>query len=186
MPDHAHQINQAVHALRNKKVIAYPTESVYGLGCDPFCSEAVYHLLDIKHRQIEKGLILVASKWEQIEHLIQPIAPPLLAHVMETWPGPVTWAFPASDLVPNWIRGHHTSIALRISAHPTVKELCDAFCGPIVSTSANIAAHAPTRDYRAAKIAFQKKVDVVIDGKVSGLKQPTPIFDAITNEPLRR
>ena len=175
----------AVTVLRNGGVIAYPTEAVYGFGCDPFNQTAVTKLLTLKKRNPRKGLILVASNFAQIEHLIMPIAPQLLAHVLETWPGPFTWVFPASQLVPAWIRGDHNTVALRVSAHPIVKQLCDQFCGPIVSTSANLEGELPTRDYRATHIAFKDAVDVIIKGAVGKLARPTEIRDAITNEVLR-
>jgi len=177
---------KAIKTLCHGGVIAYPTEAIYGLGCDPFNSQAVFKLLSIKRRQPEKGLILVASDWEQIETLIQPIAPQLLSPIQATWPGPNTWVFPASDLVPNWITGHHDTIALRISAHPIVRELCERFCGPIVSTSANIEGHPPKRDCRTCSIAFKDSVDYILNGKCGGANKPSTIRDAITNQTLRR
>lgn len=181
----ASDITSAVNALRDGGVIAYPTESVYGLGCDPFDSEAVFKLLAIKRRQPEKGLILVASNWSQIEMLIQPLAPMTRTHIQETWPGPITWLIPASELVPHWIQGNHDKIAIRLSAHPVVQDLCEKFCGPIVSTSANLSGKPPTRDYRSTSIAFGKVVDVIVPGRTSGLQRPTPIHDAITHDIVR-
>lgn len=178
--------HKAVRTLRDGGVIAYPTEAVYGFGCDPFNSQAVFKLLSIKRRQPEKGVILVASDWHQIESLTQPIAPQLLSHIQSTWPGPNTWVFPASDLVPTWIRGHHETIALRISAHPVVHELCERFCGPIVSTSANIEGHPSKRDYRTCYIAFKDSVDYIFQGRCGGANNPSTIRDAITNQILRR
>ena len=179
-------LKSAIATLRQGGVIAYPTEAVYGLGCDPFNAPAVYKLLAVKHRQIDKGLILVASNWDQVDNLTQPVPPQVLAHVQETWRGPITWTFPASDLVPNWIRGHHNTVALRISAHPLVNELCKHFCGPIVSTSANIEGHPPTRDYRTTCIAFGAHIDYILKGSVGRRDRPTPIHDALTNRILRK
>lgn len=180
------KINDAVRHLRDGKTIAYPTEAVYGLGCDPFNAIAVYKILRAKHRNVAKGLILVASDWSQIEDLVEPIAPPLRARALESWPGPVTWVFPASDLVPNWIRGDHRSVALRVSAHPLIQQLCQQFGGPIVSTSANLEGQTPIRDYRTVRIALEKKIDYILEGYVSGEARPTQIRDAITDEVLRR
>ncbi|PHQ81223.1 MAG: threonylcarbamoyl-AMP synthase [Coxiella sp. (in: Bacteria)] len=183
---HSADIIAAVKTLRDGGIIAYPTEAVYGLGCDPFNSPAVFKLLGVKRRQPEKGLILVASNWEQIENLIQPIAPPSLAHVQETWPGPNTWLFPASGLVPSWIKGQHDTVALRISAHPDVIALCNQFGGPIVSTSANIEGHPAKRDFRTAQIAFKHSVDFILNGSVGGAHHPTYIRDAVTNDIIRK
>ena len=179
-------INAAVTALRNGGVIAYPTEAVYGFGCDPFNSHAVFKLLAVKRRQPEKGLILVAADWHQVENLIKPIAPQLLSHVQSTWPGPLTWVFPASDLVPTWIKGHHDTVAIRISAHPVIQELCERFCGPIVSTSANVEGHPPKRDFRTCSIAYKNSVEHIINSKCGGQTNPCTIRDAVTNQTLRR
>lgn len=178
-------ISTAVKMLRNGGIIAYPTESVYGFGCDPFNKSAVSKLLAIKKREPHKGLILVASDFKQIESLITPIAPPLLTHVLETWPGPHTWVFPANDIVPTWIRGDHNTVALRVSAYPIVQQLCNQFCGPIVSTSANLSGELPTRSYRATQKMFKDTVDFIVNGTVGTLSRPTTIRDAITNEILR-
>ncbi len=178
-------LNQAVHCLRQGKVIAYPTEAVYGLGCDPFNSKAVGCLLQLKRRPVEKGLILVAADWNQIESLVQPIPPPALAQVFASWPGPYTWVFPASSTAPSWITGKHNTIALRISAHPIVQQLCLAFGGPIVSTSANRQNEHPLRDYRSIQIMFGKEIDFIIPGKVGGAQKPTSIHDAISGIALR-
>src|SRR3990167_4516311 len=130
-------VEKVTKVLQQQGVIAYPTEAVYGLGCDPFSELAVKKILKLKKRDINKGLILIASNWKQIENLIQPIPDEKLSQVMQTWPGPVTWLFPASDEVPRWISGAHSTIALRITAHPIAKALCEKWNGPIVSTSAN-------------------------------------------------
>ena len=159
-------LQQATQALCDGGVIAYPTEAVYGLGCHPFLSEAVHQLFRIKQRQPEKGLILVASDWSQIEMLIEPIPPHIQAHIQSTWPGAHTWLFPASDVVPDWIRGQHNTIALRISAHPIVQALCNKFCGPIVSTSANISGQPPTATIAPPALPLKTVLTALCRGKL--------------------
>lgn len=180
------EINQAVAYLKQGGVIAYPTESVYGLGCNPFNLDAICRILQIKHRSIDKGFILVASNWEQIEPYVEPIEPPLLAQVLSTWPGPITWVFPAKLDVPHWIRGKHTTLAVRISDHPIVQAICQFFGGPIISTSANIEGQPPARDYRTTQYNFGDQVDFIVNGKVGGLSQPTEIREALTGEIIRQ
>ncbi len=178
-------ITSAVQALRRGEVVAYPTEAVYGLGCDPFNVEAVTIILQLKQRPIEKGFILVAASWEQIEPLVEPIEPPALYRVLNTWPGPTTWVFPARSDVPHWISGKHNTVAVRVSAHPIVKALCESFGGPIVSTSANIKGQPPIRDYRTTMMTFGDKVATILDGKVGKEISPTEIRYAITGEIIR-
>ncbi len=183
------EIKQAEKCLREGKVIGYPTGTVFGLGCDPFNPEAVSQILQIKQRSIDKGFILIASEWEQIQPLIESIAPPLLAHVLSTWPGPITWVFPASHEVPHWIRGDHSTIALRVSDHPIVRMLCDEFGDPIVSTSANIEGQPPINDYRTMQMNFADKLCTILPGKISPTDskspKPTEIRDAVTGEVIR-
>jgi L-threonylcarbamoyladenylate synthase len=178
-------LKSALLCLSQGRIIAYPTEAVYGFGCDPFNLSAVQRLLAIKGRAIEKGLILVASDWSQIESLVEPIPPPSLTQIMSNWPGPYTWVFPATPLAPDWIKGRHSTIALRISAHPIVQELCQAFASPIVSTSANREGEMPLRDTRTLEIMFGKQIDFIVPGKVGGQINPTIIRDAMTGEIIR-
>ncbi len=178
-------ITEAVQCLRRGEIIAYPTEAVYGLGCDPFNLEAVFKLLQIKQRSIDKGFILVASEWEQLEPYVELIAPTQLARVLATWPGPVTWIFPAKPEIPHWIRGQHSTIAVRVSNHPVIQALCDQYDQPIVSTSANIEGAPPMRDFRSLHIAFGQSVSKIIAGKVGGRNKPTEIRDAISGEIVR-
>lgn len=178
-------LRSALQCLKQGKIIAYPTEAVYGFGCDPFNSDAVTRLLQLKQRSIEKGLILVAAEWSQIESLVEPIPPRALAQVLATWPGPYTWLFPARSATPNWIRGRHRTVALRVSAHPIVQQLCKAYGGPIVSTSANREGEPPLRDSRTLQMMFGKQIDLIIPGKVGGQNNPTTIRDAVSGLVVR-
>lgn len=177
---------EAAQVLADGGVIAYPTEAVYGLGCDPKNTEAIRKLLALKQRHPRKGLILIASDFLQLEPFIQPIAPAAFVQVKNSWPGPYTWVFPAQEWVPYELRGDHNTLAVRVSAHPTVKKLCDRFGSAIVSTSANKSGRLPTRDQRTTAIMFNNQVDLIVPGKVGGQNNPTEIRDAITGETLRR
>lgn len=179
-------LNQAVLALKSDGVIAYPTEAVYGLGCDPFNEIAVKKLLVLKQRPITHGLILLAHSWSVLAKYTLPIDPQLLAKTLETWPGTTTWLFPARlDLVPAWIRGEHQSIALRVTAHPLAKALCETFAGPIVSTSANIHNHPTTSTAAEVRLQFPNGIDYILEGETGGLAKPTPIYDVISGKILR-
>jgi L-threonylcarbamoyladenylate synthase len=179
-------IDESVIALQQGEIIAYPTEAVYGLGCDPFNEAAVRQLLKLKHRPADKGLILIAHDWQQVAQLIAPLDDSRLRQVLSTWPGPVTWAFPADGTVPAWIRGNHPSIALRITAHPIASALCKAFGGPIVSTSANLDAQAPAKDAATVQDYFGSGIAVIVQGPLGEILSPTPIFDAVTGAIIRR
>ncbi|HEY0719815.1 MAG TPA: Sua5/YciO/YrdC/YwlC family protein, partial [Gammaproteobacteria bacterium] len=137
------QLREAVRVLHDGGLIAYPTEAVYGLGCDPLNADAVLRLLELKQRPWQKGLILIAAEQTQLEPYLLPLDSAMLARVAPTWPGPYTWLLPARDETPWWLRGEHDTLAVRVTAHPVAAALCRAFGGPIISTSANLAGKAP-------------------------------------------
>ena len=180
-------IERAVAVLRAGGLLAYPTEGVWGLGCDPFSRPAVTRLLALKQRDVAKGLILVAASAAQLDGLLDwdTLDPSSRDAVLASWPGPHTWVVPATAAVPGWIRGAHEAVAVRVSAHPVVAALCDAWGGPLVSPSANRGGKpAPvSRDGLAADIVAG--VDLVVAGETSGLGQPSSLRDARTGVHLR-
>lgn len=179
------RIAKAVQVIRQGGIIAYPTESVYGLGCDPFNQTAVNRLLQIKQRSVAQGLILIAHDWACIEDLIKPLPPEVLQRIRATWPGPVTWLLPASEKVPAWIRGEHASVAIRLTDHPLAARLCKAWGKALVSTSANQNKQPPLHDALPIKREFDGEIDYILKGKVGDLANPTPIIDALSNTIIR-
>jgi len=159
-------------------LIAYPTESVFGLGCDPFNQQAVMQLLALKQRPVSKGLILIASHIEQILPLIQPVSQDDLARALKTWPGHATWVFPKSKKVPAWISGDFPSIAVRVSKHPVVKQVCDRINFPLVSTSANLANQENLNSIKDIKNAFGDKIQFYVDADLGLESSPSTIRDA--------
>jgi L-threonylcarbamoyladenylate synthase len=179
-------IQQAVETLRQGGIIAYPTEAVFGLGCDPWHKDTVLQLLKLKNRSLEKGLILISDSWDKLEQLVEPIEKTRLEEILVTWPGPYTWIFPARlDLVPTWIRGSHMTVALRVTDQPIAKEVCRLYGKPIVSTSANREGEAPMRSAAEIQKAFPTGVDFILEGSVGTLSQPTLIRDALTGNFVR-
>lgn len=180
-----HIIPETVKILQQGGVIAYPTEAVYGLGCDPFNQAAVNRLLALKKRSWEKGLILIAASWEQIVDYVEPIPTPRMDAVLATWPGPITWIFPATTRVPEWIRGRHDSIAIRVTAHPLAQALCAAFGKPLVSTSANLEGQPPARFPEEVAKIFPDSLDLIVEGALGDSLKPTEIREARTGKVLR-
>ncbi len=177
--------DQAVERLQQGAIIAYPTEGVYGLGCDPFNEQAVLNLLKLKQRPIEKGLILVASDRAQIDPLINWEGIDA-DRIWADWPGAVTWTLPVkAGQVPGWIRGRFDTVAIRISAHPTVQALCTAFGGVMVSTSANPAGEPPALSCMQVAAYFSDRLAGCVSGQLGGQQGPTPIYDARTGAALR-
>lgn len=179
-------LNNAVATVRQGGVIAYPTEAVWGLGCDPWDLQAVQQIWQLKQRPWHKGLILVASRWQHIQPLIAHLNDEQIQRLRNTWPGPNTWLLPDDvNWVPQWIKGQHESVAVRISAHPLVERLCDALGGPIVSTSANPASLAPAKTRLKLRQYFGEDLDYVLPGNLGASFQPSQVRDLITNKIIR-
>ncbi len=179
------QIRLAARALRDDGVIACPTEGVWGLSCDPDSSAAVDRLLELKARPESAGLILVAADLDQFDPYLRHLHWSVRHRLSESWPGATTWVVPDNGRAPNWIRGRHDGVALRASAHPVLRALCDAFGGPLVSTSANRSGRAPARTLWQLRVAFAGRLDVIVPGALGTLAGPTPIRDAIDGTTLR-
>ena len=177
----------AVAALHRGGVIAYPTEAVWGLGCDPINETAVMRLLAIKQRDVAKGLILVAAHVDQFDDLLdwEALPPDRAEAVYDTWPGPNTWIVPARGRMPKWITGDHAGVAVRVSAHPVVVALCEAFGGPITSTSANPAGAPPAYTRDRLDNGLLADLDGVLNGDTGGGDAPSTIRDARTGQVLR-
>ena len=180
-------LDALVDLLRRGGVIAYPTEAVWGLGCDPFDQAAVLQLLALKQRPVAKGLILVAATVAQFDGLVDWDALPTQRQdaVLADWPGPHTWIVPATARVPHWITGDHRGVAVRVSAHPLVAALCNAFRGALVSTSANPAGAPAPRTLAECDPALLAALDGISTGETGGLERPTAIRDARSGAVLR-
>ncbi len=175
----------AASLLQCGGVVAYPTEAVYGLGCDPLQAAAVARLLVLKNRSVAKGLILLAADYDQVAPYIGPVSPAVLERCLASWPGPVTWILPADPNTPHWLRGAHDTLAVRVTAHPLASTLCRTVGHPIVSTSANRTGKPPLRSALAVRRTLGESIDGLIHGPLGGASRPTTIRDALTGAVLR-
>lgn len=168
-------LTSACHALQQGEVIACPTESVWGLSCDPNNEAAVEYLLALKVRPVSKGLILVAHSLEQLGFLLIDLPRQHLDTLSASWPGPATWLVPHGGLVPEWISGEHDTVAVRVSGHPVVSALCAAWGGPLVSTSANPGGALPAREAFQVRRYFGDSLGYVMPGATGSSDRPTSI-----------
>ncbi len=166
-------------------VFAYPTESVYGLGCDPLCQKAVERVLEIKQRNPAKGVILVASSLQQLQPWIMLRCPEDGAALQVPQLRPTTWLVPAADRVPWWIRGEHETIAVRITRFAPVVQLCEMVHSALVSTSANVAGHRPGRNALSVRKSMVNQVDMILAGDTAGVAQPSEIRDFYSGRVIR-
>ena len=195
-------ILEAASCLEQGKIIAYPTEAVYGLGCDPTNSTALNNLVLLKKRSLDQGVILIASSIEQLEFYVNTNAYINALSMVRTssiisgglnidLDHFTTWVLPINqnnieDIHPI-IYGKHDSIAIRVSTHPIVVELCNLFNGPIISTSANISGQAAIKDKNLLQqlVADNPQIAGIVEGALGGYDKPSQIINGITGQLIR-
>lgn len=178
-------IQTAADTVKAGGLIAYPTEAVLGLGCDPFNQDAVSRLLALKQRPVNKGLILVASSWEQLTNLLLPVSAAQLQQMQASWPGATTWLVPCKAGTPKWITGDSDCLAVRIPGHPVARDICAAVGGPIVSTSANLSGQEAARTVNALPLSLTDKINYVFPQNAGGAAAPSKIIDLLTGTAFR-
>lgn len=160
--------------LKRGGIIAYPTESCYGFGCDPRNRRAVQRILRLKQRPQRKGLILIASDYRQVARYLQPLTSAEQARLRQNGAQAVTNLMPVKPSCPRWLRGAHDTLAVRLTAHPFAKRLCRSAGSALVSTSANLGGRRATKTYAECQRQFGKKV-WVLPGRVGKRKRPSTI-----------
>ncbi|MCB1666933.1 MAG: Sua5/YciO/YrdC/YwlC family protein [Pseudomonadales bacterium] len=183
--EHHHRVQLAAQALRAGAVVGYPTEAVWGLGCDPFCLSAVARILAMKRRDASMGLILIAASVSQLEPFLKGLTESQRLQLAASWPGPNTWLIPDNGTAPGWITGGRSTLAVRVTDHPLAAALCKAFGGPLVSTSANPHGLPPAKSALKLKSYFRGSVDDLLPGQVGSAAKPTRIRDLITGDTIR-
>ena len=174
----------AIDYLRKGKIIGYPTEGVYGLGCDPWNEDSVSRINRIKKRGAGKVYLLVASNINQLTELVD--TDNIAKEVLESWPGHTTWLIPAKKNTPKWLVDKDSGlIAIRVSKHPTIVELCNHFKNPIISTSANISGDENVLSKTTFIHTFSQTVDYFVEGNLGNSDKPSIIRNMITGEKLR-
>lgn len=171
--------------IRKGGVIAYPTEAVWGLGCDPFNETAVKRILALKSRPESKGLILIAGAQEELAPWLTTLdsrAAQRLVSINET---PTSWVVPDTQITPSWVRGEHQSVAIRLSQHDPVQRLCAAFQGVIVSTSANPAGFDPAMSAEEVDAYFGDKIDAIFHAPLGEALKPSQVRDILTDKLFR-
>ncbi len=161
VPDAA--IREAVRIIRTGGVIAFATETYYGLGVDPFNREALARLFAIKGRQQLKPILVLVSDRSQIDRLAASVPPSYLSVMDRFWPGPLTLVFPARADVPGLLTGNTGTVGIRQSPHPGAARLLDCLGAPLTATSANRSGAAPASTAAEVEAVFGHDVDLVLD-----------------------
>ena len=166
-------------------IYAYPTEGVWGLGCNPFSEIAVENLFDIKKRPKNKGVIVLAGNENQLGHFINHLTKDQKKSFFEKPPVPHTWLIPASDEIPTWLQGDTGLVAVRLSLHPDVIRITNELESPICSSSANLSGEEPAKNESDIKKNFGRALQIV-DGELGKLNKPTPVQELITGAWIRK
>ena len=161
------------------------TRPVFGLGCDPWDEQAVLRLLELKKRSIDKGLILLASDIGQLEPILSRLNLRDRKRVLGDWPGAVTWTLPHFGFVPDYVTGGRETVAVRVTAHPVAARIARYLGRPVISTSANPAGLVPARSVLQCRRYFGEQI-TIINGRLGGMRKPTPIKDLNSGQLLRK
>lgn len=181
--ENSQEIDDAAHTIKEGGVIAYPTEGVFGLGCRPENQYAVKRINELKQRDPDKGLLLIAADINQLDKWIcLPEETPDLASEVSK---PITWVVPALNSALPWIRGAHDNIAIRVTRHPVARALCIAADSALVSTSANISGEEPVQTVDALSPHLLALVDYVLPGKCGSAGGPSEIRDLVSGQVMR-
>jgi len=198
---------EAAHWLQQGQLLAYPTESVWGIGCDPFNQQAVKQLLAIKQRPLEKGMIVVTDSVSRLTALLSNLNDEQRQQVLVSWRNDTdsdvnskqahTWLLPLSEnlpvSIPAWIIGAHHSVAVRVIDHPLVQQLCRQVVsvhnpyGFVVSTSCNPSGQPPALTLSQAQAYFSDSNEQVgyLKGETLGYQLPSQISNARTGQVIR-
>jgi len=185
MSHYSQHIRIAASTVFYGGVIAYPTEGVFGLGCDPFNPDAVSRILAIKKRPINKGLILISDDISRFIPYFGDLTEQQLQQLQTSWPGPNTWVLPHNGLLPSWITGGRNTVAMRVTNHPTAKALCAELRMPLISTSANRHSRPALETKLQVQRQLASKLDYILPGKVLTPGKASQIHDLISGQQFR-
>lgn len=178
------QLERISRTLKHGGVIAYPTESVYGLGCDPYNQKSLQRILDIKGRSPDKGLIILVSKIEQALPFIAVPDVDQLAKFNSREPRATTWLMPIKTGLSRLLCGNHQKLAVRLTSHPIPKAICDYTGQALVSTSCNLQGKTEMKTTSEVRSRMGLKVEQVIAGQC-GMQKPSRIVDLLSGQVIR-
>jgi L-threonylcarbamoyladenylate synthase len=180
-----YDLERCAKILHSGGVIGYPTEYCFGIGCDPDNHNAINKLLRLKRRDWRKGLILVADNYSRFNRYLALSWSAVEQQTKPTWPGHTTWLIPARPEASPWLRGQHTTLAVRVSGHRHVRLLSRSFGRALVSTSANSAGQQPVRSAKQLMALFGNALDYIVDARVGGEFAPSAIIRLSDNRVIR-
>ena len=178
-----HLVQQVVELLENDGVIIYPTDTVYGLGCSIYSKKAMKRLHQIKKMDPKKPLTLICSNQTQIQEYTQGIETPIFKLLRKHLPGPYTFVFRASKIVPKMMLTPRSTVGFRWPDHPITLAIVEMLGHPILSSSLRISEDQLYDDPHEIHDHFKKRVDAVVDGG-SIFAEHSTIIDFSQGDPI--
>ena len=173
----------AIEIMKTGGVIAYPTETFYGLGVDALSSNAIKKIYSIKKRELSQPLLILIPHSDLLPEYADNISDVAWKLIDQFWPGPLTIIFSASPHLPPLLCARTQKIAIRISSHPIARALTEGFNGPITSTSANITGLTSPATPKEVSFQLGNNLDMIIDGGPTSGGKPSTIVDLTTSPP---
>lgn len=178
-------IARAVGVLRDGGVVAYPTDTLYGLAVDPRRDRAVKRLFDVKQRDRASAVALIAADVAQAQEA-GVFGRSELALARDFWPGPLTIVVPVSGKLSRWISGDLGTVGVRVPAHPVARAIAAAFGWCITATSANVSGRPPAMTADDVAAALDGRIDAVIDAGPAPGGPPSTIVELAEGRPVLR
>ena len=157
-------IEKAVSYLKEGQVVAYPTETIYGLGADVQDKKAVKRIYDLKARDYGLPISILVSNLSMLREVVSEVPDRALVLMRKFWPGALTILFPASSIIPKGLVTNTGKVGIRISSHPVASALVEAFGRPMTTTSANLSGFPPSLAVKHVQKYFGDKLLCIIDG----------------------
>ena len=178
-------IDQAVALLRDRGIVAFPTDTVYGIGVDPLQPEAVRKLYQVKGRPDDKPIAILVGAIEHVARVAQNLPPTLTRLAERFWPGELTLIVEARDLPPEITAGGRT-VGVRMPNHPLALELLRYFGGPIATTSANKSGEEAAISAEGVRVQLGNLVDLILEGGDTFTKVASTVLDLLVSPPQIR
>jgi L-threonylcarbamoyladenylate synthase len=177
-------VDEAVRVIKDGGVILYPTDTIYGLGCNAFDARAVARIYAIKRRPSNQPVLTLINSAAALDGLVEHITDKAKILIRTFWPGPVTFVFRAKSDVPQCILSEDGKIGIRLPKHDFCRRLCDLSAVPVLSTSANISGIPQTGKIEILKNIFAREVDLFIDAGDCNSITVSTIVDVTDREPV--
>ncbi|NLB17925.1 MAG: threonylcarbamoyl-AMP synthase, partial [Syntrophomonadaceae bacterium] len=170
-------IDIAASLIRNGEIVAFPTETVYGVGADAMNEKAVKGVFAAKRRRMDNPLLVHVDSWEQASNLITEVPDEVLLLVEEFWPGPLTFIARSREEVPTMVRAGLPTVGLRMPDHPVALALINAAGRPIAATSANTSGRPSPTTAEHVKADLNSRIGAVVDAGDTGWGIESTILD---------